>query len=248
MTKRFFSMGASVALLMGFVVGCQDSAVDATQSADPFAMYSVDETAMTSFSEVPEIDDALFSVMDGDSTDHDNDDDGGRDTVDRDHHGGRDTANHGGRDSLRDGGRRRGHGRDRGHGHAWGRLENRTYGRILGQLDLTADQTTAIEACFADYRTCARTAADAYRTARGERHDVLQDAIAQVRADLEAGTITEEEARAAVRELIGGYRTDIAALNDTFKAAVQSCQDALDTCIEGNLTAEQLVIWNRLRG
>ena len=259
--KNLFPLGACVALFMGFIVGCQDSVVDTAQSADPYAAYAVDMAAMTDFSEMPSVDDALFSV-DGDDPRDSSDGGhhgGGRDSIDNhggrdsiDNHGGRDTANHGGghpggRDSAN---RVDNHGRGSHHGNglAWGRLENRSYARILNRLDLTADQTTAIQLCFTDFRACAQSGSEAYRTARQEKHDALEAATEQVKADLEAGTITTDEARTAIRALLTTYRTEVEALNTTFKASVQSCQDALDTCIEGHLTADQLVIWNRLHG
>jgi hypothetical protein len=259
MTKNLFPLGAAVALFMGFIVGCQDSVVDSTQSSDPFAAYVVDEVALTNFSELPTVDGALFSVTDpADSSDDDHDP---ADSSDGGHHGGRDTSDHRDstdhRDTLRGGGdhhgdsairgghdRHRGPGRDLGRG--WGRLENRSYGRILSRLNLTDDQKTAIQACFVDFRACAEAGAEAYRAARQEKHDALETAIEAIKADVAAGTMTNDEARTAIRALMDTYRTEVGALNDTFKASLRSCQEALDACIVGHLTADQLVIWNRL--
>ena len=210
---RTFTMGAAFALFMGAMVGCSDTTVQTTPTDDAaFAMYTVDQSAATDFSEVPTADDVLASAGDP-----------GR-----------------GDKGLRDG---RGDKGDRG----WGRLEMRPYQRILAQLRLTEEQAAAIRVCFTEYRECVNSASTRYRTARTTSHETLKAGIARVRAALEAGDMTREEARAIIGELTETYRAEVARLNEALKAAVAACQTALEDCIKSNLTEEQLARWNRLR-
>jgi hypothetical protein len=129
----------------------------------------------------------------------------------------------------------------------FGRFELRSYERILRQLQLSERQVAAIRVCFTEYRECATSSATRYRNARGEMSDALKNGIARVRAAVEGGSMTRQEAGEAIARLTRTYRQDVTALNDAFKSAVDACKASLDSCIESHLTEEQLVRWNRLK-
>lgn len=145
-----------------------------------------------------------------------------------------------------DPGRGRGEGRGDKGDRGWGRLETRPYQRILAQLHLTEEQTAAIRICFTEYRECVTSASTRYRAARTESHETLKAGLARVRAAVEGGTMTREEAGAAVKSLTEAYREQVKGLDTAFRAAIAACQTALEECIKGHLTEEQLVRWNRL--
>ena len=136
----------------------------------------------------------------------------------------------------------RGGGAERG----WGRLEIRSYERIIRQLQLSERQTAAVRECFANYRECATSAATRYRNARAEKSEALRNGMERVRAAAINGSMTREEAGAAYARMNREYRQEVATLNEAFKAATDACRDSVESCIEGFLTEDQLVRWNRL--
>jgi hypothetical protein len=144
------------------------------------------------------------------------------------------------------GGRGRGDKGEKGHGRDFGGLKRGSYQRIIAQLGLTAEQDAAVRLCFEAKRTCDSTSAAEYRTARKTAMDAMHDAMAEIRAQAEAGTITKEQARAAIAELQQAYRAEVQGLLTTFNAATAACRASFEACVEAVLTADQLVIWERL--
>jgi hypothetical protein len=136
----------------------------------------------------------------------------------------------------------------KGGGLDWGKVKLHSYKPILAQLDLSDEQKAAIRTCFVESHECVESAVTRYRAVRSEKSDELHAALEQVRAAVEDGSMTREEGGAAIKRLISAYREEISALNRTLKAAVDTCQAQLEACIEGHLTDEQLVRWNRLKG
>lgn len=261
---RTFTFSTAFALTLGIFAGCSDTTVQSTPSDDAFAMYVIDNAATNDFSEIQTGDDLVSSdpVPGGkDSTR------GAKDPVRKDSTRGAKDPLPGGKDSTRgekdpvrkdstrgekdpaSGGKDSTRGaRDPKVGSRdFGKFELRNYDKILRQLQFTDRQAAAIRLCFADYRECATSSATRYRNARAEMSQTLKNGITRIRAAVEGGTMTREEAAAAIARLNQAYREDVATLNAAFKAAVDACTTALDSCIEGHLSADQLVRWHRLK-
>jgi hypothetical protein len=185
---------------------------------------------------------------------HDNH--GPKDTLNR---GGKDTLNHGGKDTvghpIKDSLDR--HGKDSLGGHGpkdsldhgrrdFGRMNYGSYARIIKQLNLTAEQDSLVRGCFKDYRDCASAAAAAYGAARRALADSMHSAIAAVRAQVDAGTLTKDQAHAMLDSIARNYRAQAGPLAADYRTATELCRSAFNDCVRGVLTAEQQAIWDRL--
>jgi hypothetical protein len=272
MFKSFLLKSGILALAIGAVVGCSDSSVVApsdsqTVSSDPYEYLKVDPAEFTDFSEIPTADqvfsDDFFAVVHKDSSDTNRDGgighgkDDHRDSSDTNQGGGikpgkgdtRDSATKGGgKPPLGDpkGGPGRGDKGGKGHGRDFGGLKRGSYERIIAQLGLTAEQDASIRLCFEAKRSCDSTSAADYRAARKTAMDAMHDAMAEIRTQVEAGTMTKDEARAAIAELQQSYRAEVQGLLTTLNAGMASCKTAFESCVEAILTADQLAIWERL--
>jgi hypothetical protein len=232
---KSFALGMSImAMAFGLFVGCSDTSITGstdqqTTSSDPYEYLKVDPAEFTDFSEIPTADqvftEEFFAVVHHDSSD----------------------TNHG-RPPFGDprGGR---HGRgpgDNGHGRDFGGLKRGSYQRIIAQLGLSDEQKASIRLCFEAKRSCDSTSASEYRAARKTAMNAMHDAMAEIRAQAEAGTITKEQARAAIAELQQSYRAEVQGLLTTLNAALAACRASFEECVEAILTADQLAIWERL--
>ena len=235
MVKRF-ALGMSImAMALGLFVGCSDNSITGstdqqTTSSDPYEYLKVDPAEFTDFSEIPTADQVFteeyFAVVHHDSSD----------------------TNHG-RPPHADPFHGRGPGRgpgDNGHGRDFGGLKRGSYERIIAQLGLTAEQLASVRLCFVAKRTCDSTSAAEYRAARKAAMDEMHASMGDIRAQVEAGTMTKEEARAAIAELQHSYRAEVQELLTTLKAAMDACRASFESCVEAVLTADQLAIWERL--
>lgn len=120
-------------------------------------------------------------------------------------------------------------------------------GRLLRQLELTADQRDSVEIYMQAFRLCAEEARIALRDAQ---KPIIDSANAQRRAiiaDLKAGLITRQEASLALRQL--HEATKLALDSDpavvAAREAIKNCHDILLANIKSLLTPAQLVIWER---
>lgn len=131
-------------------------------------------------------------------------------------------------------------------GREFGRLIPRTWLHIIRELNLTDAQKEAIKHCFQAHRECAQSDRETYRAARAARFEALKSDIAPIKAAYDSGAITKEVAKAHIEPLLADYREDVKALNDVLRAQLIECLAALRECVAGNLTPEQLAIWNEL--
>jgi hypothetical protein len=177
-----------------------------------------------------------------DTTDHDRDTTGhGKDTTG--HHTGDTLGNHKG-DTL---GHRNGDTTDhRGRGKQFGHLNVDSYKRVVKALNLTAEQDSLIRICFAAYRDCSNGAARDYGSARKTLADSMNSAMRGVKAQVDAGTLTKDQARQAIATIQQNYRTQVQALLTTYQSAIDGCRTAFDSCVRAILTADQLAIWESL--
>jgi hypothetical protein len=232
---KSIALGMSMmTMAFGLFVGCSDTSITGstdqqTTSSDPYEYLKVDPAEFTDFSEIPSADqvftEEFFSVVHQDSDDNNHG---------RPPHGDPRGGRHG-----------RGPG-DNGHGRDFGGLKRGSYERIIAQLGLSEEQAADVRDCFKAKRTCDSTAAAEYRTARKAAMDAMHDDMAEIRAQVEDGTMTRDEARAAIHELQLAYRADVQGLLSTLNAAMAACRATFEECVEAILTADQLAIWERL--
>jgi hypothetical protein len=253
MLKKLALNAGILALAVGLYVGCSDASVvgptdSQTTNSDPYSYLKVDPTEYTDFSEIPSVDDVFGSdfapVVYGDPGDSTH-----RDPRDTTHRDPRDTSKH---DPI-GGGRKDGPLGDRGRGpkgpvRDFGRMLFGSYHHIIAQLNLSAEQDAAVRECFAAYRSCDSAAAADYRTARQAAMVEMHDAMAAIRAAVEDGTMTRDEAKAAIRELQQTYRAAVQSLLSDFNTARQGCRTTFESCVRAQLTDEQAAIWDRLIG
>lgn len=226
-TKRILPLMGAIVLGMMVFTGCQDSATVAPTSSGTddalYRMYSVDDAAVDAFAAVPaSFDEALNTLTPASNP-----------------------PGRGGDDSTGNGGR----GGDNGGRDDHGGLSRGTdLVRILRQLNLTDSQWIAIRGCFNDYKECVRTAMARYRAAIQSEREELRAEVARLKAAVENGDLTPEEARAIYRRLMEGHRATARDLKEALRTALENCRVALIDCIKSHLTDEQLARWERLTG
>ncbi|MBS1912660.1 MAG: hypothetical protein JST22_11800 [Bacteroidetes bacterium] len=196
---------------------------------------------------------------------------GGGDTL---HHGG-DTANHGGGDTLRhggeggdslhQGGRGRGPGGPGGPGGRGGDDSthhgdtthpngdtNRPHppvddlGRALQALHLTPAQDSAVRGCLHDLNDCIHADELRHRAALQGLRDSLQADLRAIRDAVQSGRITRDQGKRLADSTVDSYRTRAQAIDAAFKRAYDECWHQFDLCVRGNLTPDQIVIWDRV--
>jgi hypothetical protein len=248
MFRNTLTLGAVIVAATSLVVGCSDSVVDPSgASASKVTEYDaafVAETALVDFSELPTLDEALHSaVVDSSNCDT---------MPGRRGHG---HPGHGGRgpggDSLGDGGDSHRGPRGwhmRGGGRDFGPIGFRDYKHISKALGLSAEQDSLLKTYLADLRNCAKDAAAPYKEARKAAFESMKSQVEDVREAVEAGTMTEADAKAAVDAIRAEYRATIDPLNEQVRAAVDECRATFTTAFEAILTAEQLELWQTLKG
>lgn len=127
-----------------------------------------------------------------------------------------------------------------------GDMRAKPFDRILRALRLTDAQKEAVKVCLDDFQACAKANMDTYRDARKELMDEFRTTAQGIRAALQAGTITTEEARTQMRAAMVALREAMKPIDEAMRAGMQSCHTALDECIHPILTPEQWALWQRL--
>lgn len=256
MLKRFAPLAGAFALMIGLLAGCENAPttgpsdnVYTVQGDEAYKALEISSNALNDFSEVITPDEVLNDAAVVLPPDRGRGDTTRRDSLHRPPHHGRDSVH---RDSLR---RPPHHPRDtarrdsvlrRPRHDANDRPVPVNLQRIIRQLNLTPAQDSLVRLCFVAHRDCMESAAQTYRTARTEAFERYQAALREIQRKLKAGEITREEARASIQTLNRAYRQQVAELEATYKRAAARCHEELKSCVAGHLTAEQLVIWNRL--
>jgi hypothetical protein len=235
------TLTGSFALALVAIVGCNDSTVDATDAVamDKYSAYDVDVQTLST-GQIASLDRIL--EVGGEIPTYD-----ATMTPDSSTCGSRDKG-----DVFRmDGGRDGGHGRHgRGHGpkgrRGLGELIPRSYRRAIDSLNLSAEQDSLVNLCFQQARSCGLDAQQAFLTARRSIDSAMRPSLDSIRTLVKAGTMTREEAHAAIDAIKATYASRVEEMNAAFKASIASCRSSLDSCIRGHLTEDQLVIWERL--
>ncbi|MBI3258015.1 MAG: hypothetical protein HYZ54_00810 [Ignavibacteriae bacterium] len=120
---------------------------------------------------------------------------------------------------------------------------------IIRCLELNKDQLRKFNEAMSDYEDCIRAAREAYRAAEKSIRERTSAAEREIKAQLKAGTITNEEARAKMKEIGTAARTALQAAKEEYEKAVRGCKDTLFASIEEILVnnpgtgAKQLEIW-----
>jgi hypothetical protein len=119
-------------------------------------------------------------------------------------------------------------------------------GRILRALDLSEEQRAAISEDLLAHHDCMREAMLALREAEYELISAANEDRRAIYEQLRNGELTREEAQEAIRQIFEDLRNDLE--NDegvqAARAAVEDCFDTLFENIAGELTEEQLEMWN----
>lgn len=102
------------------------------------------------------------------------------------------------------------------------------FDRLLGSLNLTPDQKAQVERMLAAHKDCATAALEALKTAERAILDRAKAAREEIKASVEAGTITREEARQKMRDLNKATREAIKNLpeREAARTALKACDDA----------------------
>lgn len=254
MMKQIRNLGVMAIFAATMVVGCSDSVVDSASSGNTVATYdaydatSLNETQMTTYSEVPSDAQELLDSNRVDTLWCSRDSLRGGEPGDDRGRGGRGGpgGRHDGRDDHgRDGGVDD-HGRDGGIGNI-APLGIRNYRSAASQLGLSAEQDSLFRIYLADLRSCAGDAATTYRTARQAAFAPYKPTIDSIRAAVKAGTMTRDAAKVQLDSIRTALEASIAPLNEALRASVTSCRATFEAAVEGMLTPAQLTLWASLK-
>lgn len=121
------------------------------------------------------------------------------------------------------------------------------YARLLTALNLTEEQRPAVAALLQAHKDCITAALEVHRAAMDA---LLSEAKAQresIKAQLDAGEITREEARAALRRLNARVREAIknSGVREEVRAMMKNCDDEFIAGLSQILTEEQKAILDR---
>lgn len=114
-------------------------------------------------------------------------------------------------------------------------------GQILRQLKLTPEQVEQVKAIMLVNRDCQRAARVAFHQALQAQFEAAALARQEVKAKLDAGEITPEQARLDIRAINDRLKEAIKASGELEKlqAALKICNDEMLRAIKGILTPEQ---------
>lgn len=117
---------------------------------------------------------------------------------------------------------------------------------ILGCLELTADQKTAIATLLRDHQDCTKSVMDSLRSSEKPLVEAARAAQKAVRDQLKAGTITRDEARAQLAQIKADLKAQLESnpVREWARQALENCRQELYAQIRALLTAEQQVIWD----
>lgn len=110
-------------------------------------------------------------------------------------------------------------------------------GQVLRQLKLTPEQVEQVKAIMLTHRDCERTARIAFHEAIQSYMEQAALARQEVKAKYDAGEITIEEARAAIKAINEKLRADVQASGE-----LEKLQEALKGCTETMLNAIRSIL------
>ena len=116
---------------------------------------------------------------------------------------------------------------------------------IIRCLELTAEQRGQLEGFMKAYEDCVKAAREAYRAEEEAIRKRTRAAEREIRAQVEAGTMTKDEARAKMKEISTAARTALNAAREAANKAAADCKTQLMSSIESILRPGQLEVWKR---
>lgn len=118
---------------------------------------------------------------------------------------------------------------------------------ILGRLNLSAEQRSAVASLLERHNDCVKSALEALRAAEREIIAAARAASSEVIEQVKAGTLTRQEGREQLRAINARTREALRSLplRDRVRAAVKECDAAFLNGLRRILNADQLAILER---
>ncbi|MBS1537739.1 MAG: hypothetical protein JST20_08335 [Bacteroidetes bacterium] len=116
---------------------------------------------------------------------------------------------------------------------------------IIRCLELSRDQAGRFNEAMSAYERCVKSAREAYRAEEKSIRERTSAAEREIKAQVEAGTLTRDEARARMKEITTAARTALQAAKEAYTQSVRACRETLMSSIESILTPAQLEIWRK---
>lgn len=121
------------------------------------------------------------------------------------------------------------------------------FGRLLNALNLTEEQRTQVAELLRKHKACADEALAIMKQNNQAIMEKARAARAEILAQVEAGTMTREDARAAIRALNERVRNALRNndLRERVREMLKSCDAEFLRALRQILTEEQVVIFDR---
>jgi polyhydroxyalkanoate synthesis regulator phasin len=116
--------------------------------------------------------------------------------------------------------------------------------RLLGALKLTDEQKAQVTDLLAAHKACATAALEALKAAERAIMEAAKASRDEIKAGVEAGTITRDEARQQLRDLNKATREALKNLpeREAARTALKNCDDTFLAALGSILTEDQKVI------
>lgn len=114
---------------------------------------------------------------------------------------------------------------------------------ILPCLKLTADQAAKLRQFMMAERDCEKGARELFRTVLEPLRKAQKAEMDAIRADVQSGVITREEAAAKVKAINERIRAASLQAESALRASIKECMDTFFMNFESILTPEQLALW-----
>ena len=116
---------------------------------------------------------------------------------------------------------------------------------IIRCLELDSTQRRQLEGFMRTYEDCVKASREAYRAEEEAIRNRTRAAEREIKAQVEAGTMTRDEARAKMKEITTAARAAINAAREAANKAAADCKTQLMASIESMLRPGQLEIWKK---
>lgn len=116
---------------------------------------------------------------------------------------------------------------------------------IIRCLELDSTQRRQLEGFMKAYEDCVKAAREAYRAEEEAIRNRTRAAEREIKAQVEAGTMTRDEARAKMKEISTAARTALNAAREAANKAAADCKTTLMSSIESILRPGQLEVWKK---
>ena len=125
-----------------------------------------------------------------------------------------------------------------------GRPVRTPFADLLRRLDLTPEQTTAVDALLASHNDCVKAALESLRAAEKAILEAAKAEEKAIKQQAKDGAITREEARTQLRALNQRTREALKSLpgREEARAAIKACDDAFIAALRGVLNERQITM------